>query len=144
MNAAGDEMPPRPDPEDPLLRGHWEAARRGELAVQRCAGCGQFQWPPRETCGRCAAAGPGWEAVHGAGTLFTWTVVHHTVIAPPAAPPFAVGIIALRGAPVRMLGRITGIAPGDLEFGLPLEVAFEAGSDGVSLPTWRPLGGGGR
>lgn len=137
--------PPLPDPDDPVLGGYWAAAARGELMVQQCAACERVQWPPRDTCGRCGPAELRWLPVAGTGTLFTWTVVHHTTIAAYAAAlPFAVGAVELSDVPARMLGRLRGVPPEMLEMDMPMVVAFEPVAADIALPVWQPGGDGPR
>lgn len=137
--------PPLPDPDDPVLGGYWAAAAHGKLVVQQCAACDRVQWPPRDTCGRCGPAELRWLPVAGIGTLFTWTVVHHTTVAAYAdALPFAVGAVELDDVPARMLGRLRGVSPEKLEMDMPVEVVFEPVASGISLPVWQPAGRGSR
>lgn len=139
---APDARPPLPGPADPLLGGYWAAAARDELVVQQCAGCARVQWPPRDTCGRCGPVELAWLPVAGTGTLFTWTVVHHTTIPAYAdALPFAIGAVELTDVPARMLGRLRGMPPQDLVIDMALKVAFEPVADGIALPVWQPRAG---
>ena len=55
----------------------WEALRRHELVVQRCAACGVWRHPPAPLCARCHATSCGWEPVGGRGRVFSYTWVHH-------------------------------------------------------------------
>lgn len=143
--SAPQAAPSPPDPADPVLGGYWAATARGELVVQQCSACERVQWPPRDTCGRCGPAELRWLPVAGTGTLFTWTVVHHTTIAAHAAAlPFAVGAVELDDVPARMLGRLRGLPPAELEMDMPLEVAFEPVAPGIALPVWQPAGAGRR
>ena len=55
--AAPRPAPVRPVPvPDERSAGYWEAARRGELALARCAGCGAFAHPPSTVCPHCHSA----------------------------------------------------------------------------------------
>jgi uncharacterized OB-fold protein len=131
--------PPLPDPADQMLAGYWEAVARGELVVQQCGSCDSAQWPPRAGCAQCGLAELGWRQVAGTGTLFTWTTVHHTTIDYyKPATPFALAAVELDDAPVRMLGRVRGIDPGQLSIDQPLKVAYESVAPGVALPVWEP------
>jgi Rubredoxin-like zinc ribbon domain (DUF35_N) len=41
----------------------WDAAKRGELSLQRCQACKHFQHPPYATCVRCMAIDLAFEPV---------------------------------------------------------------------------------
>jgi uncharacterized OB-fold protein len=75
---------PRPDPTNEDDAAFWAALRDGELRVQRCTGCGAFRHPPRPLCAQCGATAREWQAVTGAGEVWSFTVVH-----PPTLPAFA-------------------------------------------------------
>ena len=42
-----------------LSRPFWEGAKRHELMLQRCVGCGRHRFPPSERCAECLAVGCG-------------------------------------------------------------------------------------
>ena len=71
-------MKPLPEP-TPLTRPFWDGCRRGELRLQRCAGCGDFRFYPAEACHACGSGECTWEAVLGEGRVYSWIVVHRPV-----------------------------------------------------------------
>ena len=128
---------PRPERDDPLFAPYWEGTDLGELRVQRCAACGELRWPPRPMCGVCQTAGNEWAAVPGRGTLYSWVGVdHQTVRGLPA--PYTVGLVALDGLTVRMLGRIVESDRQDVVIGMELVVRFDPSDSGVTLANWEP------
>jgi len=84
---------------DPLTIPFWEAARRHELLLQRCADCGGWQFYPRPFCLRCGSAAVGWARASGAGTVHSQTTVHLKVI-PELDPPYVVALIRLDEGPL--------------------------------------------
>src|SRR5690348_6577489 len=71
---------PRPVPEpDGLDRPYWEGTRAGRLLVQRCRGCGTFQWGPEWICHRCLAPDPDWVEVAPRGRIYSWERAWHPV-----------------------------------------------------------------
>jgi uncharacterized OB-fold protein len=54
--------------------------------------------------------------------------------------PYAPAVIALDEG-WWFLSAVVGCAPGDLHEGMALEVMFQAASESVALPYFRPLGG---
>jgi len=115
----------------------FEAARRQELVVQRCRGCGALRFPARDRCSACLAREGEWVPVSGRGTVFSFAVMHqvyHPGFA--AAVPYAVVLVALEEGP-RMISNVIGVPPEALRVGMPLEVVFEAVSPEVTVPKFR-------
>src|SRR5919106_766412 len=117
---------PRPS-SDGVDAGYWEATRRHELALQRCAGCGLWQWEPEWLCRRCGASPLEWQAVSGRGRIFTWERVWHPVHpALECACPYIVVVVELPDAEsLRMIGNLLGDPLQDVQIGAPVEAVFE-------------------
>ena len=118
----------------------WEALRRHELVIQRCAACGIWRHPPSPVCAGCHALASSWERVSGRGHVFSYTWVHH-----PAHPalaervPYDVALVELADAGnVRLVTNVIDVAPGELQVGLAVEVVFED-LDDLTLPRFRPV-----
>src|SRR5207247_6921554 len=73
MTAYGKPLP-RITPDN---RPFWDATRRHELALQRCAECRRFRYPPAPVCTECLSERVEWLAVSGRGTVSNFVVVHH-------------------------------------------------------------------
>jgi len=58
---------------------YWEGTRRGELCVQRCGGCGGWQWGPEWMCHRCLGFDLQWETVAPHGRIYSWERAWHPV-----------------------------------------------------------------
>lgn len=116
----------------------WEGTQAGELRVQECADCGVVRWPPRIVCGECLSTSATWVLAPTTGTLFSWTVVHHTVL--PGFRddlPYVVGLVELpvpRGT-VRMLGGVMGSEPDQLSIGQMVRATFDHDAD-ATLVNW--------
>lgn len=54
------------------------AAARGDFALQRCAECGRYQYPPREMCSGCLSTELRWSVVDGRGELLAETRLEHS------------------------------------------------------------------
>lgn len=126
-------------PRPPVTRDNaffWEGLARGELLVQRCAGCGQLRHPPGPMCPGCHSLS--WEAVavSGSGTLYSFVVAHHPPI-PPFRYPHAVALVELAEG-VRLVSEVVGIAHGDLRIGMPLRAEFAEVEEGFWLHRFRP------
>ena len=134
-------MAAKPLPElTPEMAPFWVAARRHELVVQRCRGCGAHRFPARDICSRCLSREAAWAPVSGRGTLFTFAVMHQ-VYHPGFAGevPYAVVVVELEEG-ARLVSNVVGCPPDALEIGMPLEVVFEDVGPEVTLPKFRPRG----
>jgi uncharacterized OB-fold protein len=122
----------------PAMRPFWEGARRHELVVQRCAGCGAHRFPARDICSRCLSREAEWTPVSGRGTVFSWAVMHQVYHPGFAAEvPYAVVVIELaEGA--RLVSNLVDCAPADIRAGMPVEVVFDDVAPDVTLPKFRP------
>ena len=122
----------------PELRPFFDAAKRHELVVQRCRGCGTHRFPARELCSTCLSRDSEWVRVSGAGEVFSFNVMHQ-VYHPGFATevPYAVVIVKLaEGA--KMTSNLVGVAPQDVRIGMPVRVVFEDITDEVTLPKFAP------
>ncbi|MGW8970344.1 bifunctional MaoC family dehydratase N-terminal/OB-fold nucleic acid binding domain-containing protein [Streptomyces platensis] len=88
---------PRPRRPRPVINrdnaGFWEGVRGHRLLIQRCTGCRTLRFPWLPGCNSCGS--PEWDTVEasGAGTVFSYVVMHHppfpafTTPDAPAEPP---------------------------------------------------------
>jgi uncharacterized OB-fold protein len=123
----------------PEMRPFFAAAKRHELVVQRCKGCGTHRFPAREICSQCLSEESEWVKVSGQGEVFSFNVMHqiyHPGFADEA--PYAVIVVKLaEGA--KMTSNLIGVKPHDIEIGMKVKVVFEDVSDEVTLPKFAPL-----
>jgi uncharacterized OB-fold protein len=116
--------------------GFWSAARRGELVVRRCDGCGAILHVPVAYCRHCGSWEGHWAVVKGDGRLVSWTTVEHQVH--PAYPvPYTIVLVELVDHPG---ARFVGYLPGTphLTDAQPMRLWFEHLDDDVVLPQWEP------
>jgi hypothetical protein len=129
-------------PVSPLTEPYWDAARRGELAVQRCERCRARPFPPRAHCPRCSAPSLGWEPVCGRGSVHSYTVAHrapHPLFAEQL--PLVVAVVELEEGP-RLITNIVSCDPADVAVGMAVEVRFESIDDtDLLLPVFAPTRG---
>jgi uncharacterized protein len=131
--------PAKPLPQiSPDMAPFFEAARRHELAVQRCTGCGTLRFPARAICSRCLGREAEWVPASGRGTVFSYAIMHQAVHPGFAAEvPYAIVVIELEEG-VRLLSNLMGCPAGDVRIGLPVEVVFDDVTPEVTLPKFRP------
>lgn len=124
----------------------------------------RFPWLPG--CNTCGS--PEWDTVEasGAGTVFSYVVMHHppfpaftapaqrparTPDQPPAQPsdgtrpgaatPYAVGLIELSEG-VRMVSNIVGVPYDKVRIGMPVRLEFLWVDEELELPFFRVVEGG--
>lgn len=133
------EKPAKPLPQvGPDMAPYFEAARRRELVVQRCGGCGALRFPARTICSRCLSREATWVPTSGRGTVFSFAVMHQAIHPGFAAEvPYAVVVVELEEGP-RVLSNLVDCALGDVHVGLPVEVVFDVVTPEVTLPKFRP------
>jgi uncharacterized OB-fold protein len=122
----------------PEMRPFYEAAKRHELVVQRCNGCGKHRFPAREICSSCLSRDFNWVKVSGKGEIFSFNVMHQ-VYHPGFADdvPYAVVLVKLaEGA--KMNSNLVGVKPHDIKIGMPVQVVFEDISEEITLPKFTP------
>jgi uncharacterized OB-fold protein len=125
---------------DHASRHYWQRAAEGQLVVQRCVDCEQYQFYPRALCARCTGETE-WVDASGRGTLYTYTIIRQNrseAFAPLL--PYAVGMVELDEG-VRMMSNIVDCAVDQLQVGIALEVLMVKAADDVGLPFWRPVDG---
>ncbi len=123
-----------------VTRPYWEAAKRHELVLQRCQGCGHYRYPPGDTCPRCLSDRLVWVKASGRGSVYTWTVFHqvyHHAFARDV--PYAVVAVELEEGP-RLATNLVDYKTEDIEVGMPVEVVFDDVTEEITLPKFR-LGG---
>lgn len=127
-----------PNVHDRTHRGFWEAAKRGELVVEMCRPAQHVIHLPMGYCHRCDTFDVYWQAVAGDAVVHTFTKVEHTVDSAFPAP-YTIALVELVEVPgVRWLTRVPGLAA--LTIGQPMELWFDAVTDDVTIPSWRPVG----
>ncbi|MFF4239673.1 bifunctional MaoC family dehydratase N-terminal/OB-fold nucleic acid binding domain-containing protein [Actinomadura geliboluensis] len=127
----------RPRPAINLDNAFWfEAAREHRLVIQRCADCKSLRHPPGPCCPQCGSFE--WDTVEaqGNGHVYSYVVNHH-----PRHPafeyPLVVAVIELTEG-TRLIANMTGVAPEDVEVGMPVVLDWIDPDPDLSLPAFRP------
>jgi uncharacterized OB-fold protein len=121
-----------------LFQPYWDAAARGELAIQRCRACRHWIHFPEAACPACASADLAFEPVSGQGKVETFSVIHKSFVPEfQGREPYIIAWIALPEQPgLRVFGNIVG-APEDVSIGMAVEVCFEARDGHGALPNFK-------
>jgi uncharacterized OB-fold protein len=129
---------PVPTPE---TAHYWEGALAGELRLQRCDDCGGAYFPPRPFCPACSSRSVSVFKASGRGRLASYVISERPH--PAFDGPYAIALVELDEG-VRLMSNIVDCeqTPEALVLDMPLEVTFEALSDEIALPLFRPVDGG--
>ncbi len=120
------------------LAPFFEAAKAGQLVLQKCDSCGMLRFPPRELCSHCLAAGASWVPVTGRGEIFSYNIIHQVYHPGFAADvPYPVVVVQLEEG-ARMVSNLVDVQTRDVRCGMPVEVVFEKLNDEITLPKFRP------
>jgi len=115
-------------------RPFWEAAKQGQLKLQRCGECQHIRYPINHVCPRCLSERFDWHALSGRGTVHS-SIVFHQVYHPGFAKdvPYNVSLIQLEEGP-RMFSNVVGVAPSSVKVGDAVRVVFDAVTAEVTMP----------
>jgi uncharacterized OB-fold protein/acyl dehydratase len=125
-------------------RGHdnawwWDGVARGVLPIQRCKACGVLRHPPRPMCGACQSIEWDSVAAKGAGTVYSYTVLHHPKF-PGYDYPLVCAVIELAEG-TRIVSNVVGCDPGDVKIGMRVQLSLEKVDESMTLPLFKPAAG---
>ncbi len=102
----------------------WDSLRVHDVRVQRCDGCGQFRYIPKELCHNCHTVAASWTAIAGEGTVYSYTVVRR---APTPAyqrdAPYVIAHVDMAEG-FRMISNLVDVAPEDVRIGMPVRINY--------------------
>ncbi len=118
---------------------YWEACHRGELLIQRCQDCNQYQFYPRGICANCFTGKVRWVKASGKGTVWTFTVTRQNRTPGFDEGPYVLALVELEEG-VKMFSNIVDCDPFQVKIGMPVEVTFVKATNQVSVPFFKPAG----
>ena len=92
---------------------HQAQLNAGQFLIQRCTGCSQHVYFPRESCPHCGAHDLQWVAPSGYGTVYSTTTIARK---PEAGGNYNVSLIDLDEG-VRLMSRVEGVPASDVRSG---------------------------
>ena len=130
---------PAPPLDAGVFQPFWDAVAQERLALPRCLECGHWIWYPAPTCPACGSDRIEWTQLSGAGSLFTFTVVHRSFLeGVKLSGPYVTGLVEFDEAPgVRLVADIDA-DPAVVRIGMRLRVRFAAAA-GLRRPVFEPL-----
>ena len=123
---------------DGLSQPYWDGTRANQLRIQKCRGCGSWQWGPEWICHRCHSFDLGWEEIQGRGRIWSYQRPHHAVHQALAGHgPYMVVLVELpEYGNVRMVGNLLGDPRQEVRIGAPVAAVFEP-HEAYTLVQWR-------
>jgi len=110
----------------------WDGINAGELRIQRCKECQTLRHPPRPMCGKCQSIEWDWAVSKGAGTVYSFVVMHYPPI-PGYDFPLPVALIDLDEG-TRLVANVVGCKPGEVKIGMRVQARIEAADEEMQLP----------
>lgn len=113
----------------------WQHVEKGELAIQRCTGCGVLRHPPRPMCGECQSTD--WDVVlsTGEGVINSYVVIRYPEV-PGYTYPLVVAVVDLAEG-TRYVGNVVDVDPEHVEIGMAVQAHIELVDDEMKLPVFR-------
>jgi len=110
-----------------------------ELLLQKCNDCDHTYFPPRPFCPKCSARDVSVFNASGNATLASYVINERPH--PAFDGPYAIALVELAEG-VRMMTNIVECdqTPEALVLDMPLTVVYEAVSDEITLPLFKPAG----
>jgi uncharacterized protein len=129
---------------DGLSAPYWEGTRAGKLRIQKCNGCGAWQWGPEWICHRCHSFDLGWQDIEGKGVIYSYQRPHHPVhTALTGHGPYIAVLVELpQYGNIRMVGNLLGDPLQPVPIGASVEAVFEPHDDATppyTLVHWRRI-----
>lgn len=119
-------------------RPYWEACRRGELLIQRCDACNEYQFYPRGMCVACFSPQIRWIKASGKGTVWSFTVTRQNRTPGFAEEvPYVLALVELDEG-VKMFTNIVECPPREVRIGMAVEVTFVRATDQITVPFFKP------
>ena len=106
--------------------------------VQHCQACKAYHMPVRSICDVCLGTDLEWVQSSGKGEVYTFVLMHY-IYHPAFAKevPYNLATVKLKEG-VLMDASLVDCRNEEILIGMPVEVVFEAVSDEVTVPKFRP------
>lgn len=116
---------------------HQAELDQGRFLIQRCGGCQQHVYFPRELCPHCGSEALAFVAPEGHGTVYAVTTVRRKM---EAGGDYNVSLIDLDEG-VRLMSRVDALAPDAVQIGLRVKARVQV-SEGRGLVLFDAVNGG--
>ena len=132
------ERPPR-RPRPIITRDNaffWDGVQRGELLLQRCAGCGALRHPPAPMCPRCRSLQWNTRPATGRGVVYSYCVPHEPPV-PGFEVPYVVALVELNEG-LRLVTNLLGVDASQVRIGMPVRLEMVTVDTELTLPLFCP------
>jgi uncharacterized protein len=117
-------MKPLPSPNS-VTAPFWTGCEAGRFEFQQCRACGHRQFPPRVACVACHGQDIEWLTAKGAGTVYSFTIVHRAPLESfKADVPYVLAVVELEEG-VRAMMNVRTDAPDSVRIGMPVDIFYE-------------------
>jgi uncharacterized OB-fold protein len=118
----------------------WDGLKDGKFLLRRCDSCQTVIWYPRKFCPNCGSIESTWFESSGKGSIYTYTIVHRSMLPDWAASgPYVIAYVELEEGP-RIMTNIVNIDPESVTVGAPVQVVYTTTDDGSALYRFEPAG----
>jgi len=100
----------------------WEAVERGKMALQKCAACSAFRYPPGPACPQCLSLDHVWEEISGRGRILSWVVFHRQYF-DDFPPPYNAIAVKLEEGPI-VVSNLVGEEPEGSWINRPVDITY--------------------
>lgn len=109
----------------PETQGFWDAVEQERLAIQQCADCGYFYFPPAPVCQRCTSRAVAWVELSGRASLYSFVIAQKPWDEWQAEGPMSVAHVELAEGP-RLIATVVDCpqTPEALRIDMPLLATF--------------------
>jgi uncharacterized OB-fold protein len=133
----------------PILRRHvvtnswtapfWNAARAHRLVIPKCGHCATFRMPPTPFCPSCRSQELTWVTAPSGGLLYSYTIVHKTVVdTPDTCLPYVPAVVEIpECGHVRLVTNMFGDRLEDLRIGATVVLHWREISETLTVPVYR-------
>ena len=117
---------------------YWDSCKRGDLVIQKCDDCGEYQFYPRGICSNCWSINIQWVKSTGKGTVWTYTVTYQNrTLGFAQDVPYILALVELDEG-VKMFTNIVDCEPSNVQIGMSVEVTFVQANNQISVPYFKP------
>ncbi|MCP8938762.1 Zn-ribbon domain-containing OB-fold protein [Alsobacter sp. SYSU M60028] len=122
---------------DSRNRPYWEALRRHELRLPRCAACGTLRFAPFRHCPACGSEDTEWPQLSGRGTIWSRAIFHQVYFEGfRDEAPYNVVLVQLDEG-VKLYSNIVGADNAEIRIGRRVEACFDDVTPEVTLLKFR-------
>lgn len=132
-------LKPLPSP-DIDSKPFWDSCKEHAMALQRCASCKRFRYPPRSLCPHCHSVEAAWRAISGRGRVYVSLVMCRSY--GPAWDrdvPYNISMIELEEG-VRIWSNVIDCSPDEVKIGDLVTITYDDVTEAATLPKFHRVG----